>query len=164
MRSAAAALRGVTVAAALVYGLASCLSAPIDSTGSLGESGPAGQQPTPTAEQQSAQFAIDTFNAAAGGPVSAQQRALAGLLDDGQRSVQSRCAAAATTLELQPVYARLAAAPGWKPSSGTLSGTVYSLPTLVRIWTGNRITGTDLTDLHIAVADGRARLPALCPS
>ena len=110
------------------------------------------------------QRAVDSFDAAAGGPVSGQQSALAALLDDGQQAVQARCAAATTTLKFEPVYARLAPAPGWLPRQGTMSGAVYSLPTLIRIYTGNRITGTDLTDLHLAVKDGRARLPALCLS
>ena len=110
------------------------------------------------------QRAVDSFNAAAGGPVSGQQSALGALLDDGQRSVQAKCAAATTTLKFEPVYGRLAPAPGWTPRQGTLSGEVYALPTLIRIYTGNRITGTDLTDLHLAVKDGRARLPALCLS
>ncbi len=114
--------------------------------------------------EQQVQRAVDSFNAAAGGPVSGQQAALSALLDDGQRSVQRRCAAATTTLEFEPVYARLAPAPGWAPRDGTLSGTVYALPTLIRIYTGDRVTGTDLTDLHVAVRDGRAWLPALCPS
>lgn len=110
------------------------------------------------------QRAVDAFNEAAGGPVPRQQAALAMLLDTGQRSVQRKCAEATTTLRLEPVYSRLAPAPGWKPTSGALSGTVYALPTLIRIYSGNRITGTDLTDLHLAVQDGRAKLPALCLS
>ena len=43
-------------------------------------------------------------------------------------------------------------APGWTPQTGALSGTVYALPTLIRIYTGDRITGTDLTTLHLGVA------------
>lgn len=156
-------MRGVIVTAMLVCAL-TCCTASVDSTGTSGTSGSAPQQPAPTAVQRSVQDAVDTLNAAAGGPVSGQQTALAGLLDAGQRSVQSNCAAATTTLELEPVYARLAAAPDWKPGSGTLSGPVYALPTLIRIFTGNRITGTDLTDLHVAIVDGRARFPALCSS
>ena len=87
------------------------------------------------------QQTIEQFNATAGGPTSAQQAQLA-----------------------TPVYARLAPAPGWKPTSGTLPGAVYSLPTLIRVYTGDRITSTDLTDLHVAIQDGKGWLPALCLS
>ena len=37
---------------------------------------------------------------------------------------------------------------------GSLTGTVYALPTLIRIYTGDRITGTDLTTLHLGVQAG----------
>lgn len=106
--------------------------------------------------------AINSFDAAAGGPVGAQQTVLLSLVSPGQTTVQRHCPVATSTITFDPVYARLAPAPTWRPGSGTLPGTVYALPTLIRIYTGNRITGTDLTDLHVAIADGRARLPALC--
>jgi hypothetical protein len=168
------ALCGGLVSAALTGTLACCSSAPVDPAGATSTqtttqtstSTQPQPQPQPTVVanpvQQDVQRAVDSFNATAGGPVSGQQAALAALLDDGQRSVQGRCAVPTTTLKFEPVYGRLVPAPGWKPSQGTLSGTVYALPTLIRIYTGNRITGTDLTDLHVVVQDGRARLPALC--
>ena len=167
----AAAVRAGLVAAALIGALDSC-SAPPDraaAPSSLASSSPSLLSPSPTpslvsaAVRQEIQHAVDSFNAYAGGPVSGQQAALAAVLDDGQRSVQRSCAAGTTTLRFEPVYGRLAPTPGWTPSQGTLSGTVYAVPTLIRIYTGDRITGTDLTDLHVAVQDGRARLPALCP-
>ncbi len=123
---------------------------------------------TPAARQDEAlaavQQTIEQFNATAGGPVAAQEAALATLVSGGQSSVQSRCPAASSTISFEPVYARLAPSPGWTPTSGTLPGTVYSLPTLIRVYTGDRITGTDLTDLHVSVQDGRGWLPALCLS
>jgi len=39
---------------------------------------------------------------------------------------------------------------------------VYALPTLIRIYTGDRITGTDLTPLHLGVTGGDAYLHSLC--
>jgi hypothetical protein len=123
-------------------------------------SAPAGQDDAVTVVQQT----IEQFNATAGGPTSAQQAQLATLVSVGQSSVQSRCPSASSTISFEPVYARLAPAPGWKPTSGTLPGAVYSLPTLIRVYTGDRITSTDLTDLHVAIQDGKGWLPALCLS
>ena len=77
---------------------------------------------------------------------------------------RNSCPAANNTISFEPVYARLAAAPDWKPTGGTLPGTVYALPTLIRVYTGDRITSTDLTDLHVSIDGGRAWLPALCLS
>lgn len=105
---------------------------------------------------------IEAFNTTAGGPVAAQQAELDQLVSSGQAAVQSRCPPAKNTITFEPVYARLAPAPGWRPSSGTLPGTVYSLPTLIRVYTGDRITSTDLTDLHLSVEGGKGWLPALC--
>ncbi len=107
---------------------------------------------------------IDAVNAAAGGTVARQQDLLRSLVDPGQSGEQRRCAAATTTISFEPVYSRLAPSPSWQPDTGTVGGTVYSLPTLIRIYTGSRITGTDLADLHLSVDAGRARLAALCVS
>lgn len=123
-----------------------------------GSAGPTG----PTAPAAAAQRVIEMFNQTAGGPVAAQQRVLDRLVSAGQRPVQGRCPAATTTIAFVPVYDRLSVAAGWKPSSGTLPGTVYALPTLIRIYRGDRIVGTDLTDLHLSIDGGVARLPALC--
>ena len=108
------------------------------------------------------QHTIEEFNATAAGPVTAQKAKLAELVSPGQAAVQSRCPAATSTISFEPVYARLAPAPDWKPTSGTLPGTVFALPTLIRVFTGDRITSTDLTDLHVSIERGRAWLPALC--
>ena len=106
--------------------------------------------------------AIDRFNATAGGPIAAQQAELAGAVAPAQRSAQLSCPAPTGTIALDPVYDRLAAAPRWKPSSGVLPGTLYALPTLIRIYTGNRLTATDLTELHLSVTAGRVEFAALC--
>lgn len=49
------------------------------------------------------------------------------------------------------------------PSDGG-AGTEYLLPAFITIYTGSRITGTDLTTLHLWVKDGLARTAALCVS
>jgi hypothetical protein len=105
---------------------------------------------------------IAYFDATAGGSVAAQQAELHRLLSSGQTAVQDKCPAATSTISFDPVYAQLAAAPDWRPSGGTLPGEVYSLPTLIRIYSGDRVTGTDLTDLHLSLYSGRVWLPALC--
>ena len=153
-------MRGVLRVAAATAGLAvvvgTWLSLSNSATAPSSTPGPAGGIPARV------HLAVDAFNAAAGGSASGQQSALVALLDDGQRAVQGRCPASRTTVFLDPVYGGLTPAPGWRPAGGTLSGTVYALPTLIRIYTGNRITRTDLTDLHVAIDGGRVRFPALC--
>jgi hypothetical protein len=49
-------------------------------------------------------------------------------------------------------------------SSASGPGTEYLLPAFITIYTGSRITGTDLTTLHLWVDDGSARTAALCVS
>ena len=120
--------------------------------------------PTRSAAQASIRETIDALNAAVTRPVAAQQTALSQLLDAGQRAAQAKCPAATSTLEFLPVWASLAPAPGWHPPTGTMSGPIYSLPTLIRIHRQDRITGTDLTDLHLAVSGDTATLPSLCVS
>jgi hypothetical protein len=120
---------------------------------------------TPAVQDDSAgtvAHTIEEFNDTAAGSVTAQKARLAELVSPGQAAVQSRCPTATSTISFQPVYARLTPTPDWKPTSGTLPGTVYALPTLIRVYTGDRITGTDLTDLHVSIEGGRAWLPALC--
>jgi hypothetical protein len=108
------------------------------------------------------QRAFDAFNATAGGSVAAQQSEIGKLVSTGQAQVQARCPKATSTISFEPVYARLAPAPNWRPGSGTLPGRIFAIPTLIRIYTGNRITGTDLTDLHLSVDGGQISFPALC--
>ena len=108
------------------------------------------------------QRAIADFNATAGGPVSVQQAALHSLVSSGQQAAQQACPIATSTISLEPVYSRLEPAPSWRPSSGTLPGVVYAIPTLIRIHSGDRITGTDLTDLHLAIDENQVRFPSLC--
>ncbi len=118
----------------------------------------------PDSATTTVQHTIEELNATAAGPVAVQKAALARLVSPGQAGVQGACPAATSTIRFEPVYARLTPAPDWKPTSGTLPGTVYELPTLIRVYTGDRITSTDLTDLHVSIDAGRGWLPALCLS
>ena len=105
--------------------------------------------------------AVAGFNTSAG-TVAGQQRVLATLVAVGQRAAQRSCPTATATLTLEPVYTDLAPAPDWRPPTGVLAGTVYSLPALIRIHRDGRIIGTDLVDLHLAVDGGAVAFPVLC--
>ena len=119
---------------------------------------------SPSAAETAIRGTIAALNAGAGQSVTDQQTTLQSLIDVGQRATQAKCPAATSTLEFLPVWSSLAVAPDWHPPAGTMSGTIYSLPTLIRIHRQDRITGTDLTDLHVAVAADGASLPSLCVS
>jgi len=116
----------------------------------------------PADDEQAIARTIDRFNAAAAGPVAGQQTVLSELIDPALVGGLDKCPPATTTLRFEPIYPALRPAPGWTPQTGALGGTVYALPTLIRIYTGDRITGTDLTTLHLGVHDGEAYLTSLC--
>ena len=67
----------------------------------------------------------------------------------GTGSALDDCPPATTTLRFEPVYPGLRPRRAGPAAAGSLTGTVYALPTLIRIYTGDRITGTDLTTLHL---------------
>lgn len=165
----------------VVMTAAGCTSAPSRPQSDSGSAGPAGPVPIPAAaaaaagpasgagiadspDGRSIRSAIVAFDASAGGPAADQQRLLQNLVAPGQRAGQQECRTSQTTLSFEPVYADLAPSPHWRPAEGTLPGTVYSLPILIRIFTGSRLTGTDLADLHVSVQDGRAMFSTLCVS
>jgi len=116
----------------------------------------------PQADEKAIRNAIDELNSAAGSGVRGQQETLAALVEPALAQSLDDCAPATTTLRFEPIYPGLRAAPGWTGSSGSLTGTIYALPTLIRIYTGDRITGTDLTTLHLGVQAGEAYLTPLC--
>ncbi len=154
-------------ALALLVAVASCTGA--DAVRAPGPAtavaaGQASSAGIPADDENAIRSALDRLNATAGGPVADQQKVLAELVDPGSVTVLRRCPPTTATLRFEPVYPALRSAPGWRPNSGALSGTVYALPVLIRIYTGNRITGTDLTTLHLGVANGEASLTALCVS
>jgi hypothetical protein len=105
---------------------------------------------------------IDTINATAGGSVAGQQAVLAAVVDPALSDAFGHCSPATTTLRFEPVYTGLRATPDWIAADGTPSGTLYALPVLIRTYTGDRITGTDLTTLHLGVHDGAAFITPLC--
>lgn len=146
--------------------LSGCTSAPPPGPSSAASTpaSTASSSALPSILTQRVKAAIDAFNATANGPVADQQRVLAGLVAPGQAEQQRACPAATRTLRLEPVYSELAGAPGWTPPAGTMSGTVYSLPTLIRVYADGRLVGTDLTDLRLSVEAGDVRLAALCVS
>ena len=121
-------------------------------------SGPA----VPEADEQAIRDTIDQMNSAAGNGVAGQQEILAGLVEPALAEALDDCAPATTTLRFEPVYPALRATPGWTSKSGPLTGTVYALPTLIKVYTGERITGTDLTTLHLGVQASEAFLTPLC--
>jgi len=88
---------------------------------------------------------VDAFNDTAT-PADQRQR-LADLVEPDRRNEVERCAAASTTVRFEPVYAGLRALAG---ESGP-SSTTYALPTLARVYSSDRLVGTDLTTLQLVV-------------
>ncbi len=118
----------------------------------------------PVGDLDAIRTTVDRFNRTAAGAVAEQQDVLKSLVDPGSAAALDKCPTATSTLRFEPVYPALRPAPEWAPTDGTLAGTVYALPSLIRIYTGDRITGTDLTTLHLGVHDGEALLTAVCVS
>ena len=113
---------------------------------------------------------IDAVNATAGGPVADQQAALIAHVDPARRAEAQSCPAATTTVRLEPVDQGLRSLPEQPagppsgtdtvPPTGTGTGTptgtnatTYALPTLIRIFAGDRLIGTDLTTLRLIVTN-----------
>lgn len=161
-RVARGALVAVLTAASIACG-AACTTEPVG-TGDTGR--PAltnvALSDVPAADEEAIRATIEEMNSAAGGGVREQQETLAALVEPALAQALDDCAPATTTLRFEPVYPGLRAAPGWTGSSGSLTGTIYALPTLIRIYTGDRITGTDLTTVHLGVQAGEAYLTPLC--
>ena len=152
VRAAAA----VSVGVGLLSGCTAGAVLPAVSATAARPSAPAGQ------DEQAIRSAIDAVNATAGGTVAGQQAALAEVVDPALSDAFRHCPPASTTLRFEPVYAGLRATPDWTGADGTPAGTLYALPVLIRIYTGDRITGTDLTTLHLGVHDGAASITPLC--
>ncbi|MET0865786.1 MAG: hypothetical protein ABWZ98_15760 [Nakamurella sp.] len=118
----------------------------------------------PAADEQAIRLTIDRLNETAAGKVPDQQAALATAVEPGSTAALDDCPAATATLKFLPVYSALRATPEWAPDKGALTGTIYALPTLIRIYTGDRVTATDLSTLHFGVQSGEAFLTPLCVS
>lgn len=114
-------------------------------------------------EVQAVLVLLEQLNGVAGGPVADQRALIDEVVDPGQVDAQESCGRATTTLSFEPVPERARLRPDWTPPAGTVDGEVWGIPVLMRIHSGDRIVGTDLTELHVVVApDGTARLPAMC--
>lgn len=115
----------------------------------------------PPADVAAIRATIDSINATAGGPVAEQRTALQHLAVAGQAAKQRSCPPATGTIRFDPAYPSLRRAP---VPAGDDTGTEYLLPAFITIYSGGRITGTDLTTLHVWVQGGMARTAALCVS
>ncbi|MTD16128.1 hypothetical protein GIS00_19500 [Nakamurella sp. YIM 132087] len=143
---------GTVLIGLLLTGLAGCTpSGPADT----------GSAAVPAEVRTALEATIAAINATANGPVAGQRAVLDDRADPGQAALQSSCGAATSTLSFEPVWTDLQAA-DFAPTSGTLTGPVYSLPTLIRIHRGGRIVGTDVAELHLTAVDGVGRTTALC--
>jgi hypothetical protein len=126
---------------------------------------------------------IGAINATAGGPVADQRAVLNRLAAPSEAGLQKECPAAQSTIRLDPVYTDLrsppddgslgptttaaSAAAGGITATGTAGVSAqreYLLPALITVFTGNRITATDLTTLQLFVMNGTARTAHLCVS
>ena len=97
---------------------------------------------------------FDQVNAEAGGSPARQRSVLERVVDPAQEANQRGCAAAVTTVRLVPAWSAVRVA-----SDGHLI-----VPSLVRVFTGTRITGTDVSIIDVTITAGQAGLPALCVS
>lgn len=163
-------------------------AAPHTATAASGATAAPADEAVPAADVTAIRTAIAAINATAGGPVPQQRAVLQRLAAPAQAATQRACPTARSTLSFQPAYRDLrlmpssfttigAQPPGTRPlEPGPTSphvteappnpgaGTALLLPTFITIYTGDRITGTDLTTLHVWVAGGVARTGALCVS
>lgn len=103
----------------------------------------------PSADADAIRSTVDAVNESTSGTPADQQARMQDLVDPGRRDEVARCPAATTTVQFEPVYSglrRIGSEPG-----------AYALPTLIRVHSGGRLTGTDLTTLQFVVrpaADG----------
>ncbi|WP_154674324.1 hypothetical protein [Nakamurella lactea] len=98
---------------------------------------------------------IDAVNAVADTDPARQRAVLQALVADDRAADQRSCAPATTTVRFEPVWTGLRPDPNGSPNT-------FVLPTLVRSYTGGRITGTDTAALLISIFSDGAHLPPLC--
>ena len=114
----------------------------------------------PLPDLQAIRSTVEELNARSAGPVAAQQAVLRELVEPSTIATLDACPPATTTLRFEPVY------PGLRPiAAGTAddpSNTSYALPALIRVYTGDRITGTDLTTLQLTVRENAAFITPIC--
>ncbi len=160
----AALLCAAAVLSALMTACTGSAPAPDGAVEQPGMAATATPPTVPAADERAIRATVDRINAAAAGPVADQQKVLADVVDPGSAAELVHCPPTTATVRLEPVYPGLRGTPDWRPRTGSLSGTLYALPVLIRIYTGDRITGTDLTTLHLGVLKHEASLTALCVS
>lgn len=111
----------------------------------------------PADDERLIQHAVDVVNATAGGDPADQRAALLQVVEPARAGDQRSCRPATTTVRFEPAWADLRPAPGAAPG-------IYLLPTRIRIYTAERITGTDVTALTVSVSAGSGHLSPLCIS
>lgn len=97
----------------------------------------------PPAAADAVRATIDAVNAGAGGSAADQQQLLASLVDPDHRAEVVGCPTATTTVRFEPIY------PGLRALD--VESDSYALPTLIRIFRGDRAAGTDLTTLQLVI-------------
>lgn len=123
---------------------------------------PAPTPPPPSAEETAARATIDIINATAGGPIDEQRAILEKWAAPAEKIAQHECPAATTTLEFAPAWRNLRPDPITTTVDTSHNGVAYLLPTLIRIYDGERITGTDMVSLRLWIRDNTAYISALC--
>lgn len=113
--------------------------------------------PVPADTLSAIRAAIDAVNATAGSTPVLQRAVLQKLVDPARAQDQRGCPTAKTTVRFEASWDDLRVDPNGAAQT-------YVLPTLIKIYTADRITGTDVTALVISVSRQRAQLPPLCVS
>lgn len=106
----------------------------------------------PEADRAAIDSTVAAVNATAGSTPADQRTVLEAMVDPARLEQQRSCTPAVTTIRFEPA---------WPDLRRTGDGR-YVLPTLIRIYNGTRITGTDVGALDIVISAGQARLPPLC--
>ncbi len=138
----------IILVAAAAAALGGCTGPGVDS-GTPGTTAAA----VPPAALAALQATVAAINDSSGSP-AAQRAVLDRLAAADHAAEQRRCPRATTTIRLEPVWSDVRELPG-QPS-------VYAVPSVVRVSTQGRITGTDLTSLVMEVDGARAATTALC--
>ena len=114
----------------------------------------------PLEDLQAVRSTVQKLNSTSAGPVAVQQAVLRELVDPSTLTALADCPPATTTVRFEPVY------PGLRPIADTgaddPASTRYALPALIRVYTGNRITGTDLTTLQLDVRQNATFITPIC--
>jgi len=167
----------LAVVVTALLGVTACQSTPAPAPASTSARAPGDRVASPT-EIDAIRTTLDAVNATAGGPVADQQDQLIAHVEPDRRDEMRRCPPATTTVQLETVDQGLRALP--EPSTDPATGapgatdasaagpgtTTFALPTLIRIFSGDRLVGTDLTTLRMVVRDtdggGEAYLTPFC--